>query len=117
MMNAKIYLILFILCLVSCTKEVDFKVTNASGTTIDSLVVSNGFNDFNFSKLIDGDIKIKSLNFNEVKVSGDGNYFIKYFFRGKLRLKYFGYYSNGIPLNSGFEVIIKKDTVEIIEIP
>lgn len=117
-MNAKYSLILLILFLTACVNEVDFKVTNASGNTIDSLVVGNGFSSFAFFKMLDGDIKVRSLNFNrtQAELSTDGNYFIKYFSGEKLRLEYFGYYSNGIPINSGFEIVIKKDTVEIVEI-
>lgn len=96
----------------------EFQVSSQRDSQIDSVIISNGFNEIKLYNL-SSDKKYRSfLDFrkrNETTI-GDGVYNIEVYQRNRPdKILNFGYYSNGIPL-SGFKVVIQVDTILIDEV-
>ncbi len=106
--------------LISCKydKNNDFLVVNMSGNNIDSLKISCSGTDYknksNFINLSNNDSILVNLDMNNLKKI-DGNYFIELFFKDKIVNKDFGYYSNGVPTNSIYKLVVKNDTIIVSE--
>lgn len=111
-------IILFSTITFSCTNKFGsvFEVENKTNSSIDSLFISNGFNNVNLNKIDSNEKVILFLDFNKNNPKSDGNFQIKYKQYNKHRNKMFGYFSNGIPSNKNVKVEIYKDTIIIHEI-
>ena len=100
----------------SCSEpHMDFEVTKKTDDLIDSIRISttereslqiielNDCNKFNY--------RLDMEFLPEV----DGSYVFTYTRNGKRETEYFGYYTNGYPLNDGFTIIITNDVPIISE--
>ncbi|WP_242130822.1 hypothetical protein [Aestuariivivens marinum] len=117
MRNYKARLICSMLFVImSCQYGVNFNIENKTPNNIDSLIISNGFNSI---KLLDIELNAEKqgfLDFNKENPNLDGSFYIEIFSKESIRKKGFGYYSNGGPSNSCFNIKIEKDTIIIKEI-
>lgn len=116
----KILINLFFCCsvLVGCLsskKETNFEIINSSSYYIVDIIVSNGYNTSSIDTLIPNMSKQFTLDFVDVP-RNDGGYKISYKLNGKEIFKNFGYYSNGVPTDSMFEIKIMQDTIVIKEL-
>jgi hypothetical protein len=111
-------IILFSSITFSCTNKFGstFEVENKTNSNIDSLFISNGFNNVNLNKINKNEKVILFLDFKKNNPKSDGNFLIKYKLNNKHRNKMFGYFSNGIPSNKNVKVQIYEDTIIINEI-
>jgi len=111
-----IYL-LFVAFTVSCSnssKEIKLTVSNVSDSRITDIKITNGVNKTSIDTLdIDTEKTVKLVFEGVPKV--DGGYKFYYRINSKKFYRNFGYYSNGIPLNSEYYLEVKKDTVLISE--
>ncbi len=111
----KIIFISVILVVLSCKSGVDFKVLNSSNTTIDSLIISNGYDEIRFSRIYVNETKKDFMEFSS-DIKNDGGYFVECYSEEFYKKENFGYYSNGIPSNTSFSIVIKKNTIKINEL-
>ncbi|WP_272023172.1 hypothetical protein [Olleya namhaensis] len=101
-----------ILLSISCKNGVDFELLNNTNTDIDSLIITNGFNNLVIKKIPMNKKKEGFLDFKKNNPRHDGIFNIRYFNKGKMiKSKSFGYYSNGSPSVKLFNVSIEKDTI------
>lgn len=113
--NLHLYIIMLFIFL-SCDKHgIDFEINNNQNETIDSLTVSNGFNESDKITLKPNGKATVFLDFKANNTHSDGNFFIKYYSNKKQILKSFGYYSNGIPSTNKMKIEIAKDTLLVYE--
>lgn len=115
----KILSSLILLSFFACSSfGTEFQVSSQRDSQIDSVIISNGFNDIKLYNL-SNDKKYQSfLDFTKKNdtLIGDGVYNIEVYQRNRPdRILNFGYYSNGIP-SSGFKVVIQMDTILIDEV-
>ena len=111
-----VFFILVFIFIFSCKYGVDFEVKNKSNTIIDSLNISNGYDEIRFGIIGIGEVRSEVLKFTNNTPNNDGSYKIEYYYGKLFRKESFGYYSNGIPLNSSFSIVIEKDSIRINEI-
>lgn len=110
---------LSLISLISCSdKIVDFNVSNYTDNVLDSVMISSsGTNYLQKSKVINfkknTNSKI-SLDLSGVKKT-DGNYYIEIYSKNLNIEKDFGYYSNGVPTDSNYNIEIMVDTLIIKE--
>tara|TARA_R110000850_G_scaffold11842_1_gene40436 strand:- start:306 stop:674 length:369 start_codon:yes stop_codon:yes gene_type:complete len=104
--------------LVSCSNSVtaDFEITNGTGMRIDSLkiepmVISNG----NYISL-DSNEKAKYIADMTDIPKHDGSYGISYQINEENKIKDFGYYTNGYPLEKITKIEIQGETILIDQI-
>ncbi|MNE60545.1 hypothetical protein D3C80_1556940 [compost metagenome] len=108
--------IILIFFVISCNRYgIDFEIHNDDVRTIDSIIISNGFNISKSLSLKPQEETLVFLDFKENNTHSDGNFFIKYYINAEQKLKTFGYYSNGIPSTDKVIIEIKKDTLLIKE--
>lgn len=110
----KLIFISIILIVISCKPVVDFEVLNKSNVNIDSLIISNGYDKIRFGRIDVNEAKEGFLEFSR-EIINDGGYSIEFYSREFYKKENFGYYSNGIPSNSSFRIVIEKDTIKINE--
>jgi hypothetical protein len=114
-MKKQILLFLFPLSVISCVQnEPSLLLINNSGEQYDSIhVFSKPSLPTTFNHFLTGDKRKGKILF-ENNDKSDGAYGIKLYKGGKVvRSEYFGYYTNGASLNSGFKITIEKDTIVI----
>lgn len=113
MRNIIYVLIILIFC--SCKKDrtVKFEVTNHSGTTIDSVIIS-GLGKTKIQSLKKSQSLSTNIDYSQSETRIDGSYQIKIFENGKSRDYYFGYYTNGLPI-SDYDITIESDTITLKE--
>jgi hypothetical protein len=110
-------IIIFAFILQSCFNysgnSLSFIVKNKSNSKLDSIIVGiSKENQTYIRNLAKGQKVNKEIIFNNVK--GDGDYFLEIYHKEKIiQSKRFGYFTNGKPLNSSFEISIFKDTTLI----
>jgi len=109
--------VLFLFLFISCRLGVDFEVQNKSIKTIDSLFISNGYTQITFRDIKTNETKRGFLDFKKNQPKHDGNYSVDVFSNNLLENEFFGYYTNGLPSNSMYKILIEKDTLIIKEIP
>ena len=86
--------VILILFITSCDRYgIDFEIHNDDVRTIDSIIISNGFNISKSLSLKPKEETLIFLDFKENNTHSDGNFFIKYYINGEQKLKTFGYYS------------------------
>ncbi len=112
--------ILLNLVLISCSdSKVEFKVFNNTKYILDSLMVSaTGSNYLEKSKILrlePNDSSSVFVNLSNVEKT-DGNYLIEVNSNEIIKKRTFGYYSNGAPLSSVYEIHILQDTIQIKEV-
>mgnify|MGYP003111225497 CR=1 FL=1 len=103
------FFILFIVT--SCNYGVDFEIQNSTNSLLDSIILTNGFNNAKVFDLKPQKTKEIFLDFKVNNPNQDGLYGIQVFSNKVLRGQYFGYYSNGIPSSENYIIEIKKDTI------
>lgn len=108
-------LFIIVLFLTSCEFGTHFKIENKSNTNIQLVVFSNGPNKINVKNLKKNAQYTGFLDFSENGPNYDGNYGVIVHYFDTVRTKRFGYYSNGIPFNMKYEIIIKNDTIIVNE--
>ena len=113
-MKKLIFLILILTF--SCKSGVDIELNNQSDITIDNIILSNGFDSLNIKSLKPMEKRNVFLKFNK-KNNSDGSYRIECQINNKKIIKNFGYYSNGIPTNSSYLLVISKDSIRVKEYP
>ena len=107
-------IIIISLTFISCNNRVlaDFEIINNTGLRIDSLKIE---------PMVISDGKYISLNSNEkaeykADMTGiekiDGSYRISYLQNGEIKIKDFGYYTNGYPTEKLTSIKIEKDTIK-----
>ncbi|MDH7913983.1 hypothetical protein [Winogradskyella sp. SYSU M77433] len=96
-------------------KDTVFDIKNYSGNIITDVVVSNGVNEIYTDTIKPNEKKSVVLKFKGVPKT-DGGYKLQYNLNSDKIIENFGYYSNGIPLNSSYEIKIEQDTILISEI-
>lgn len=117
----KISIICSLIMFYSCKneKKSKFQVFNNSKSKIDSIKIScsgTGYKSKSvINKLLANDSLTLTLDMNNIE-RVDGNYFIEIFKDSKNTNKAFGYYSNGVPMNCIYRILIEKDTVIVREI-
>jgi hypothetical protein len=100
----------------SCKHGIKFKVKNRSELLIEKAIITNGVNDVKLKNLANGKTKTLTLDFSNNKLTNDGSYGIKVKFSDRVNLsKKFGYFSNGLPSDSRFEINVTKDTIIVSE--
>jgi hypothetical protein len=111
----KVLILGFIIILVSCN-TVNIEVENHSGSKVDSVIVSNGFDNWKH-----GTIQANEQLEGELVFSGtiktDGGYQVKILRNDKYEYYGFGYYTNGSPTSNKMIVKIEKDSVVAYELP
>ena len=120
--NNKKLIICFVIMVAfnSCqtNKTAHFEILNDSNQTIDSIKISCSGTDYKqkttVRKIIPNQSEAIILDMNEVK-KVDGNYFMELYVDNHKKVKAFGYYSNGMPSNSVYSLLIKNDTILIRE--
>ena len=85
-----------------------------SGSDIDSVEIG-GLGKLKLTNLKDNLELSGFIDWSKSKSNTDGSYQIK-IYANKFRQHQFGYYTNGLPLNSGFNILIQKDTINVQEI-
>jgi len=113
-------LLLFI-TLMSCSfdrsETVNFKVLNKSELSVKLIHISNGQDKLLLYRTLNINEKVNcQLKFNDSITKGDGNYYLKYIFKGDTIEKYFGYYTNGYPLSDHYYISIYKDSIAVKEL-
>lgn len=104
----------FLQILTSCNNKVvaNFEITNRTAIKIDSLKIEAT----QISKGKSISIKPNEKTKYEVDMSGiakvDGSYTLSYWQNEKKVIKYFGYYTNGYPLEKKTQITIEKDSVK-----
>jgi len=107
-------LALFLFFFISCDKQgMLFKVENKSKKTIDSIIISNGYDVVKIERLSKNQLKEVYLKFIKEKPKSDGSFFIKVF-PNSIR-KDFGYYSNGFIPTYKYYISLEKDSIVIKE--
>lgn len=99
----KLSIILFSVLLGSCDvggydyDKAKFKVSNISDNSIDSLIITNHFNDeINLKTVYKFDSgQMKNIKIDMTETTSDGSYTIKYKMNGEWYEEGFGYYTNG----------------------
>lgn len=100
------------LILTSCDRAaVEVTIVNATAENLQGIEISNDKNETTTGRfeLKAGEEIRKQLSFSAVSPS-DGHYVLRI---DKHTPRDFGYYSNGIPLESKIEIEVRKDTVLI----
>jgi hypothetical protein len=116
MMKKLAFIIVALSSLVSCSKlGVQFNIENNTGKSIDSIVISNGYDVIKSTHINAGEVKNLFLDFKQKHTKSDGSYYLNYYMENTNHIKNFGYFSNGIPLSEKIEISIEKDTVYIKE--
>lgn len=114
-MKIKLIIISTIITLISCNTNhsVRIKIDNQLNKTIKSIIISNSVNDtLILENIKSGDHKQDYLNFNN-QIMADGDYTIIYSTYDTSDSKKFGYFTNGYPLDNGFNITIHKDEIKI----
>ena len=106
---------LFILTF-SCQSGVSVEVENQSDEIINKIILSNGLDSLNIEHLEPLEKRNVFLKFNKINKL-DGSYMIEFNMNNQKLIKNFGYYSNGIPTNSSYLLIISKDSISVREYP
>ncbi len=102
----------FVLLLISCESHIDFKIKNNSETDFDSVVV-HGLGRLKIESLNKGSEVSGYIDYSKSEERSDGGYGIELFKKGLVKRQNFGYYTNGSPTESGFNITIEKDTILI----
>ena len=109
-----IILTLFLSFFFSCdNKGMLFELENKSQKKIDSIIISNGYDEIKIKNLYKNKTRKVYLKFVKQKPKSDGSFFIKVF-PNNLR-KNFGYYSNGIVPSYSYNIFLKNDSISIEE--
>ncbi len=112
------YLVLILLTLSfsSCDSQrnVDFKIKNNTGSQVDSLVIEPNKNEDKIISLKPDQELDYQIDMSHAEPT-DGAYIISYVANGEQRRQPFGYYSNGNPASSSFELTIQQDSLLIKE--
>ena len=90
-----------------------FELENKSQKKIDSIIISNGYDEIKIKNLYKNKTRKVYLKFVKQKPKSDGSFFIKVF-PNNLR-KNFGYYSSGIVPSYSYNILLKDDTISIKE--
>ena len=110
---------LFVLALSGCFRfGVDFKIKNNSGQIIDSISISNGYSSIKISNLEKDSSCSSYLDFNKNSkkmTKGDGSYILSVYKDTVKKEMGFGYFSNGAPLSTYYEINMEKDTILVTE--
>jgi hypothetical protein len=105
---------LILLLASSCEHETIayFEITNHSSEKIESLSINASGYDNNKAISIEVDEKKEYVMDMSDITASDGEYQLDFkFASGEMESRNFGYYSNGIPLESITRIVIEKDTV------
>jgi len=111
-------LIIMILVWTSCTSKViaNFEIVNNTGHEIDSLKIEP--NTSEMGKFIsikkEGKVKYKSDMTGIMKV--DGAYELSFLLNKQKKTMWFGYYTNGYPLEKVTKIVMERDTILINQI-
>lgn len=110
------FLSIFVI-MMSCNTftSVKFTLINKRDNLIDSIKISNSYDDVVLHKLKINQKMYSTLVFGDSIPRGDGNYFIESYSNNEIQSTNFGYFSNGIPSNSSFSIEIKNDTIIVDE--
>jgi hypothetical protein len=111
----KVIILAFFLSLFfSCDKKgMLFELENKSQKKIDSIIISNGYDELKIKNLHKNKTRKVYLKFVKHKPKSDGSFFIKVF-PNNLR-KNFGYYSNGIVPSYSYNIFLEDDSITIEE--
>ena len=114
----KTYILLATISSFSCSNNLgnNFEIKNDTSFEIDSVIVTNGIHQVKLKELKANEKRIGFIDFKIGNPKHDGNYEVKVYNKKQRLKELFGYYSNGMPSNSEFEIILKKDTIVINEI-
>ena len=116
-MNIK-YLIITLVCgLISCNNKpsIKFEVTNKSIDLIKNVQIScTGCQNIETLEFNDKNRIKYRLDMSSIPKT-DGNYKIVFYRDGETESKAFGYYTNGHPINSKYEILILEKNIEIKE--
>ena len=100
----------------SCSEpHMDFEVTKKTDDLIDSISISTTERDILENIELNDSNKFNYRLDMESLPEVDGSYVLTYSRNGKRETEYFGYYTNGYPLNDGFTKIITNDMPIISE--
>lgn len=99
---------------ISCSNSAKFEVFNQSNVSVDSVTISNGTDLLKLKEIRPGQSQIRILKFS-TDTNGDGNYQAQVWIKKTYLRSKFGYYNNGIPNGSKYDVSIKKDTIIVNE--
>jgi hypothetical protein len=109
-----IVLAFFLSFFISCdNKGMLFELENKSQKKIDSIIISNGYDEVKIKSLYKNKPKKVYLKFVKEKPKSDGSFFIEVF-PSNLR-KNFGYYSNGITPSYSYNIFLEEDSITIKE--
>lgn len=115
--SSLLLIILFMSCAFNESKTVGFNILNKSGSSVKLINISNGYNQLVLNHILKNEENLnRQLKFTDSITKGDGNYYLKYIFKGDTIEKYFGYYTNGYPLSDHYDISIYKDTVDVKEL-
>lgn len=118
-MSKLTFKIAIFLSIISCqydkNDKVDFVIINKSSFDIDSLIITNWYSESFVQNIRTADSLILSLDFKDIDSKGDGSYSVSYYVDEKKNIKSFGYYSNGIPTHSNYNLEVYNDTLIITE--
>ncbi len=102
-----------VLLVSSCNKKIevnaDFEIINNTSSTIDSLYIKPN-KQIKFISVKSKELKTYKTDMSDI-ARVDGNYLLKYKLEGKDKIKHFGYYSNGIPMEKITVIKIDVDTI------
>ncbi len=99
----------------SCESGTHFKIENKSDSNIELIIFSNGLNKISVNNLKKKGQYTGFLDFYKNGPKYDGNYNITVHYSDTVINKGFGYYSNGIPSDIFYKVIVKNDTIIVNE--
>ena len=109
-----IILAFFLSFFFSCdNKGMLFELENKSQKKIDSIIISNGYDEIKIKNLYKNKTRKVYLKFVKQKPKSEGSFFIKVF-PNNLR-KNFGYYSSGIIPSYSYNIFLKDDSISIKE--
>lgn len=102
---------LFFSCFSCGSSSIEMQIQNSTSTEIQNIEISNHNKELttNTFSLAPGEKLTKQLDFSHASVM-DGSYLLSI---GTNQRKSFGYYTNGLPLEKGYHLEIKADTVII----
>lgn len=111
----KLFVLLISVCFISCSGPgVKVTVTNTSSETVDSVIVTNGFDVARFGKINPKHKDHQPLIFSGT-IKSDGSYQAKIYKDGKMTSQPFGYYTNGGALSKSIDITIYNDSIKTTE--
>ncbi len=99
---------------VNNSKQAHFQINNENNISITNVNISNGVNEIYIDTIKANTNKSILLKFKNIPRI-DGGYKLNYKLNSEYFFRNFGYYTNGVPSNSIYKLVVKNDTIIVSE--